>query len=95
MPITSEPLNLFEQTKFSHIAQDLGYNILKGRNLKPFCHGNFECATEHVFHIAIFLPFTVSNIFSGNKTHPLPIIPLESLVFLLPNKKKSTHFDHF
>ena len=39
MPITSEPLNLFEQTKIYIIAQDLGYNILKGLNLIFFRHG--------------------------------------------------------
>ena len=33
MLITSEPLYVFQQTKFLKIAQDLEYNILKGRNL--------------------------------------------------------------
>jgi len=53
MPITSEPLNLFEQTKIYKIAQDLGYNILKGRNLIRFRRGIIECAAQQIFHFMV------------------------------------------
>ncbi len=63
LPITSEPLNLFEQTKIYKIAQDLGYNILKGRNLIRFRRGIIECATQQIFKSRFYNKLVTNVVF--------------------------------